>query len=118
MIIYNILQKNLTPQDDCLKRFKSLKSSTFTKTWISPRIPKKGDNSKKKKIAKHRQESLKKNGFIICLIHYCTMDSVIDGKPARNNRGSLTAQQWVDVNVDLPYGIIGTVCVMIQNRDL
>lgn len=46
------------------------------------------------------------------------MDSVIDGKPARNNRGSLTAQQWVDVNVDLPYGIIGTVCVMIQNRDL
>lgn len=46
------------------------------------------------------------------------MDSIIDGKPARNDRGSLTAQEWVDVNVDFPYGIISTVGVMVQNCDL
>lgn len=46
------------------------------------------------------------------------MDSIINGKPARNDRGSLTAQQWVDVNVDFPYGVISTVSVMVQNRDL
>ena len=34
-----LLQKNLTPHDDCLNRFKSLKRSTLTTTLISPRIP-------------------------------------------------------------------------------
>ncbi len=46
------------------------------------------------------------------------MDGIIDGKPARDDRGSLTAQQWVDVNVNFPYGIIRTVSVMIQHCDL
>lgn len=41
-----ILQKNLTPQDDCLNRFKSLNSSTLTSTFISPRIPAIGDEEK------------------------------------------------------------------------
>lgn len=36
----DVLQKNLTPQDDCLKRFKSLNSSTLTRILISPLIPK------------------------------------------------------------------------------
>lgn len=46
------------------------------------------------------------------------MDSIIDGEPARDDRGSLAAQQRVDVDVDLPYGVISTVSVMVQNRDL
>lgn len=48
----------------------------------------------------------------------CTMDGIIDGKPARDDRGSLTAQQRVNVNVNFPDGIISTVCVVVQHCDL
>lgn len=47
-----------------------------------------------------------------------TMDGVIDGEPAWDDRGSLSAQQRVDVNVNLPYGIVSTVSVMVQHSDL
>lgn len=46
------------------------------------------------------------------------MDGIIDGKPARDDRGSLTAQQRVNVNVNFPYGIICTISVMVQHCDL
>lgn len=46
------------------------------------------------------------------------MDGIIDGEPARDDRGSLTAQERVDVDVNLPYGVIGTVGVMVQHCDL
>lgn len=46
------------------------------------------------------------------------MDSIIDGKPAGDDRRSLTAQQRVNVNVNFPYGIVSTVCVMVQHCDL
>lgn len=54
----------------------------------------------------------------ICEIIFCTVDSIINGKPARDDRGSLTAQQRVDVNVDFSYGIISTVSIMVQHRHL
>lgn len=47
-----------------------------------------------------------------------TMDGVIDGEPARDDGGSLIAQQRVDVNVNLPYGIISAVRVVVQHSDL
>lgn len=47
-----------------------------------------------------------------------TMDGVVDGKPAGDDGGSFTAEQRVDVDVHLPYGIVRTVRVMIQYRDL
>lgn len=49
---------------------------------------------------------------------FCTVDSIINGKPARDDRGSLTAQQRVDVNVDFSYGIISTVSIMVQHCHL
>lgn len=55
--------------------------------------------------------------MVILVIRH-TMDGVIDGKPAGDDRGSLTAQQWVNVNVNLPYRIISTVRVMVQHCDL
>lgn len=63
---------------------------------------------------------MKKKGVIIVVrgVYFCTVDGIIDGKPARNDRGSLTAQQRVNVNVNFPYGIISTVCVVIQHCDL
>lgn len=62
----------------------------------------------------------KKKSVIIVVrgVYFCTVDGIIDGKPARNDRGSLTAQQRVNVNVNFPYGIISTVCVVIQHCDL
>lgn len=56
--------------------------------------------------------------IIVVLLDSCTMDSIIDGKPARDDRCSLTAQQWVNVNVNFPYGIISTVSVVVQHCDL
>lgn len=46
------------------------------------------------------------------------MDGIIDGKPSRDDRGSLTAQQRVNVNVNFPYGIISAVSVVVQHCDL
>lgn len=46
------------------------------------------------------------------------MDRVIDGKPAGDDRGRLTAQQRVNVNINLPYGVVSAVRVMVQNCDL
>ena len=46
------------------------------------------------------------------------MYGVVDGEPARDDSGSFAAQQRVDVNVNLPYGIVGTVRVVVQHRDL
>lgn len=46
------------------------------------------------------------------------MNGIIDGKPARDDRGSLAAQKWVNVYVNFPYGIISTVGVMVQHCDL
>lgn len=46
------------------------------------------------------------------------MDGIIDGKPARDDRGSLIAQQWINVNVNFPYGIISAVGVVVQHCDL
>lgn len=47
-----------------------------------------------------------------------TMDGIIDGKPARDDRSSLTVKQWINVNVNFPYGIISTVSVVVQYCDL
>lgn len=55
---------------------------------------------------------------MVRLVHFCTMDCIIDGKPARDDRGRLTAQQWVNVNVNFPYGIVSTVSIVVQNCDL
>ena len=44
--------------------------------------------------------------------------SVINREPARDDCGRLATEQWVDVDVDFANGIVGTVCVMIQHRDL
>lgn len=46
------------------------------------------------------------------------MDGIIDGKPARDDRGSLTVQQRVNVNVNFPYSVISTVGVVVQDCDL
>lgn len=46
------------------------------------------------------------------------MDGIIDGKPAWDDRGSLAAQERVNVYVNFPYGIISTVGVMVQHCDL
>ena len=46
------------------------------------------------------------------------MYGVVDGETARDDSGSFAAQQRVDVNVNLPYGIVGTVRVVVQHRDL
>lgn len=51
-------------------------------------------------------------------MYSCTMDRVIDRKPARDDRGSLSAKQRVNVNVNLPYGIISTVGIMVEYCDL
>lgn len=56
---------------------------------------------------------MQKHGFI-----FLTVDGVVDGEPAGDDRGSLAAQERVDVDVNLPYGVIGTVGVMVQHRDL
>ena len=56
--------------------------------------------------------------IVVLQADYCTMDSIIDGKPAGYDRGSLTAQQRVNVNVNFPYGIISTVSVVVQHCDL
>ena len=55
---------------------------------------------------------------MVQLVFFRTVDGIIDGKPARDDRGSFTAQQRVNVNVNFPYGIISTVSVMVQHRDL
>lgn len=55
---------------------------------------------------------------MVQLLYFCTVDGIIDGKPARDDRGSLTAQQRVNVNVNFPYGIISTVSVVVQHCDL
>lgn len=47
-----------------------------------------------------------------------TMDGIVDGEPARDDRGGLAAQEWVDVDVNLPDCVIGTVGVMVQHCDL
>lgn len=46
------------------------------------------------------------------------MNGIIDGKPAWDDRGSLAAQEWVNVYVNFSYGIISTVGVMVQHCDL
>ncbi len=56
--------------------------------------------------------------IVVRLVHSCTVDGIIDGKPARDDRCSLAAQQRVNVNVNFPYGIISTVSVVVQHCDL
>lgn len=56
--------------------------------------------------------------IIVRKVDSCTMNGIIDGKPARDDRGSLTAQQRVNVNVNFPYGIVRTVRIMVQDSDL
>lgn len=46
------------------------------------------------------------------------MNGVVDGKPAGDDGGGFTAEQRVDVDVHLPYSIVRTVRVVIQDRDL
>lgn len=46
------------------------------------------------------------------------MDGIVDGEPAGDDRGGLAAQERVDVDVNLPYGVVGTVGVVVQHRDL
>lgn len=46
------------------------------------------------------------------------MNGVIDGKPAGDDGGGLTAQQRVDVDVNLPDGVVCAVCVVVQHSDL
>lgn len=55
---------------------------------------------------------------MVRLVYSCTVNGIIYGKPARDDRGSLTTQQRVDVNVNFPYGIISTVSVVVQHCDL
>lgn len=47
-----------------------------------------------------------------------TVDSVIDGEPASDDSSSFTAEQWINVDVHLSYGIISAVCVMVKNSYL
>lgn len=47
-----------------------------------------------------------------------TVYSVVDGEPSRDDSSSLAGEQRVDVNVDLPYCVVGTVSVMVQHCDL
>lgn len=56
---------------------------------------------------------MQKHGFI-----FLTMDGIVDGEPAGDDRGSLAAQERVDVDVNLPYGVIGTVGVVVQHCNL
>lgn len=59
--------------------------------------------------------------FIILMmrqLYSCTMDRVIDRKPARDDRSSLSAKQRVNVNVNFPYSIISTVSIMVEYCDL
>lgn len=55
---------------------------------------------------------------MVKLVYSCTVDGIIDGEPARDDRGSLIAQQRVNVYVNFPYGIISTVSVVVQHGDL
>lgn len=55
---------------------------------------------------------------MVRLVYSRTVDGIIDGKPARDDRGSLTAQQRVNVNVNFPYGIVSTVSVVVQHCNL
>lgn len=53
----------------------------------------------------------------MCL-HFPTVDGIVDGKPARNDGGSLAAQKRVYVDVNFPDGIVSTVGVVVQHCDL
>ena len=43
-----------------------------------------------------------------------TMHCVIYRKPSVDNIGPLFGQKWIQVDIDLSYCIVGTVCVMVQ----
>lgn len=55
---------------------------------------------------------------LLFLFFSLTVDGVVDGKPARDDRGRLAAQERVYVDVNFPYGVIRTVGVMVQHCDL
>ena len=46
------------------------------------------------------------------------MDCVVDWEPARDDGGCLAAEQGVDVDVHFPYGVVSTVCIVVQDCDL
>lgn len=56
---------------------------------------------------------MQKHGFIRNTVY-----GIVDGEPAGDDRGSLAAQERVDVDVNLPDGVIGTVGVVVQHCDL